>query len=211
MAGRPAFDAVIAGPRFTNSDFSSGERAESCWSVGLSSRAAGRSCVMSGFVCSENAVRRLIVVADSRSNVGRAWKICWRSAFRAAVVAKTRLLLETRPRSCPWRSLRAEKTVPVLRTTPRTVGSWPLRILTRTLVSSTNGRSVPKASLRSRPRPVMATAWVCIQSWKASRVLASKARKISSSSTVDATRPAASRPPSGMALFAVLCPGLSST
>ena len=50
------------------------ERAESC-SVGLSSRAAGRSWVTSGFVVRAKRARRLTVSVDSRSNVGSAWKV----------------------------------------------------------------------------------------------------------------------------------------
>ena len=60
------------------------------------------------------------------------------------------------------------------------------------------------------PWPVIATAWVCIQSWNAARVLASNERRISSSSTVCATCESASRPPSGIG-FADFVPGVSST
>ncbi len=78
------------------------------------------------------------------------------------------------------------------------------------LVSSANGASSPSAALTSAPRPSVATASWSIHERNASRVGASNARKISSSSTVGATCPAGSRPPSG-SFGADAEPGVSST
>ena len=178
--------------------------------MGDSSRAAGRSWVTSGFVSLANFVRRASVVLDSCSKVGRARKVCSSSLLRAAVVAKTRLELSMSERSWPSRSLSAAKTSPVSRTTPCTLVCWALRIRSRLVVSSANGARLPRASEMSCPRPCEASASCCIQMRNDSRVFASKARKISSSSTVGETAPAGRLPFSGI-VPALLEPGVSST
>ena len=70
--------------------FRSGASAAVSWSVGLSCRAAGRSCVTSGFAVRANAASRLTVSVDSRSNVGSTRNVSASSRLRAAVVANTR-------------------------------------------------------------------------------------------------------------------------
>ena len=62
----------------------------------------------------------------------------------------------------------------------------------------------------SRPRPAIASAWVCVHCWNASRVRGSNVRRISSSSTVSETAPAGRLPPSG-SFGASALPGVSST
>ena len=61
-AGKPVREAVISGSRSRNSALRSGASADRSFSVGLSSRAAGRSWVTSGSVSLANALRRLSVV-----------------------------------------------------------------------------------------------------------------------------------------------------
>ncbi len=157
-----------------------------------------------------NCVRRARVSFDSRWKVGSARKVASSSRLRAAVVAKTRLEFSISERSWPSRSLSASNTAPVSRTTPCTSVCWALRIFSSVVVSSANGARLPRASEMSRPRPSDASASCCIQIWNAARVLGSKARKISSSSTVGDTAPAGRRPFSGI-VPALLEPGVSST
>ena len=77
MAGRPFFDARDQRVEVAEQRLEVGrERAESCCSVGLSSAPPGAAAVTSGLVLLANVVRRLTVVSDSFSNVGSAWKVC---------------------------------------------------------------------------------------------------------------------------------------
>ncbi len=165
---------------------------------------------MSGLVLRAYRARRVIVSDDSFSNVGRMWKISRSRSSRDAVVENTRSLLRISAVSWPSRSLSASNTVPELRTSWRTAPSWEFRTISRRLASCANGARLPIASERSRPRPLSAWAWVCIHSWNASRVFSSKARKISSSSTVGDTWEAGSVPFSANVPLALL-PGVSST
>ena len=72
-----------------NSALASGASfARSC-SVGLSSRAAGRSWVTSGLVLSAKRSSRCSVWRDSRENVGSATNVCSSSLSRGAVAANT--------------------------------------------------------------------------------------------------------------------------
>jgi hypothetical protein len=156
-------------------------------SVGDSSRAAGRSCVINGFVLRANAVTRCVVMRDSSRKVGRIVKISWSRSLRSAVVAKTRFEFSISERSCVPRSVSASKTVPVLRTSRVTSPSCSSRIARIVVASRSNGARLPSALFRSRPRPPKALPCSCSQLRKASRVSTSKARKISSSWTVSAT------------------------
>ena len=128
---------------------------------------------------------------------------------RAAVAWKTRFEFSISERSWPSRSVRASNTTPVLETRARTAPSWRLRMSTSSAASSANGPRLPSASLTSRPWGPIAVACSCIQTWNASRVSASKVRKISSSWTVSETCDSASVPPSGTGSASAL-PGVSS-
>ena len=178
--------------------------------VGLSSRAHGRSSLITGLALWAKASSLLSVLRLSIWKVGRIVKAsasCW---FLSAVVWKTVLALVMRPLSWPRRSDSALNTSPVLRTRRCTAPCCVTRIFSRSLVSSANGARLPKASERSCPRPVTPTASDCIHTWKSWRVSSLKARKISSSSTVGETCAGASVPPS-RSLRVVLVPGVSST
>ena len=85
-----------------------------------------------------------------------------------------------------------------------------LRIFSSVVVSSSKGARLPSESEMSRPRPCEASASCCIQMRNDSRVFASKARKISSSSTVGDTAPAG-RLPFSATVPALGEPGVSST
>ena len=91
-AGSPAREALISGPRSRNSALRSGASPLSCVSVGLSSRAAGRSSVTTGLAKRAKRSRRFVVVVASCSKVGRTRKKSARSRLRAAVVENTRSL-----------------------------------------------------------------------------------------------------------------------
>ena len=144
-------DASISGLSSTNSFLRSGASALRSISVGLSSRAAGRSCVTSGSVSSANSASRRTVTRDSSSNVGSATKLSLSCSSRAAVVANTALELRISERSWPWRSVSAPNTTPELEISRLTAPSWRLRMSTSVAVSSANGPRLPSASLMSRP------------------------------------------------------------
>ena len=61
-----------------------------------------------------------------------------------------------------------------------------------------NGPRLPKASLRSSPRPSTASAELCCQRWNAARVSSSSALKISSIWVASSVRLIPSVPPSGI-------------
>ena len=116
----------------------------------------------------------------------------------------------TSPRSSPSRSLSALKTSPVEAIALLVAASWASSVSNSLSNFSVKPGSVPKNALMSGPRPWTAAAWDSIQVWNALRVLASKVERISSSSTVGATWPGFSVPPS--ATFGPLrLPGVSST
>jgi hypothetical protein len=167
--------------------------------------------VISGSVSRENVARRRTVVVASRLNVGSTRKSSLRSSSRAAVVSKTRSELRIAVCSWPRRSLSASKTTPVLRTTWRTALSCELRTSSSSVVSRANGSRLPSVSEMSRARPSMACDCDCIHTWKRRRVSGSKARKISSSSTVGEIRPVDSAPSSGTKPARRALPGVSST
>ena len=155
--------------------------------MGDSSRAAGRSWVTSGFALSANRLTRRVVVRDSRRKVGSTRNVSASSASRLAVVLKTRFELTTRSRSWPWRSVSASNTAPVSRTSARVEPLWRRRTASTVRVSSANGARLPSASLRYLPLAETARPCWSSQLEKSRRVLASKVRRISSSSTVSAT------------------------
>ena len=203
-------DAVISGLRSRKRPLRSGASPPRSTSVGLSSRAAGRSWLISGLALWANRSSRTSVRWASLSNVGSATKVAASSLSRRAVVRKTRLEDSIRERNWPSRSVNAAKTSPVLLTKRCTTAFCWLRIRSTRSVSWEKGASVPSASETSAPRPPIDLDWDCIHVWKASRVGVSNARKISSSSTVGDTREAARRPPSRI-FFAPGVPGVSST
>ena len=169
---------------------------------GDSSRAAGRSWVTSGSVSRGELVRRVAASGATRARTS--------AARRRPPAARGRA-----PRSCAKtrvgvRDQRAQLAAALGQRLEHLagVGHQPLhrRLLAvedvdaASAASSANGPRLPSASLRSRAAAVDRRAPAsCIHVWNAARVRGSKARKISSSSTVggDLRRPAA-RPPSGI-------------
>ena len=210
-AGKPSRDAVIERASCVNSARRSGEMASGAVSVGLSCRAAGRSCVTSGSVSRRSApaagasaptrARRSAGPGRARAAAGRAarWRRrrCQRCgqapelplALRERVVTRGRL--DTAPRSAPDCEFRTSSERGGVLGERREVAQRVVEVARR------GPRSRSPAS--------------CIQVWNARRVLGSNARKISSSSTVGddrAVRRAAR--PRGSAR-AEPCPGVSST
>ena len=100
-AGKPVLEASISGPRFRKNVLRSGASLLRSISVGLSSRAAGRSCVTSGSVSFANSASRRTVSRDSSSKVGSAMKASLSCSLRAAVVANTAFELRISERSWP--------------------------------------------------------------------------------------------------------------
>ena len=163
----------------------------------LSALAEGWSWVISGLALREKLSSRLSVSRDSSRNVGSARNVASRSWLRTAVVWKTMPEFRIRPWSWPWRSLRAPKTSPVLRTSCWTAPCWVSSTRSSLFASSANGARLAIAAERSAPRPALAIASCCIQVWNAALVLASKVRKISSSCTEGCTCALGKVPPSG--------------
>jgi hypothetical protein len=115
------------------------------------------------------------VPSTSKTRALSAMKLC--SACSLAVsAAKVVPVSRTSACSAPRRSLSTSTTL------------WPLSMKT--------GR-LPRESLRSWERPMVACAEVSCQDWNVSRVCGSKMRSSSSNSTVGATCVLASRPSSG--------------
>ena len=164
--------------------------------MGDSWRAAGRSWLTKGLASSAKAVVRSVVARLSRRKVGNTRKVSASSASRAATAAQTRLEFEISSRSWPLRSVRASNTTPVSRTSRRVAPLCARSTFSTSSVSSANGVSRASASLIWRALPC--TAWPCWSSQTENfrRVSGSKVRRISSSSTVSATWPAGSVPPS---------------
>ena len=150
----------------------------------------------SGFVLWAKVSRRLSVSRLSTSNVGSAVNAAWSAWLRSAVVWNTVLALVISPRSWPRRSDSAPNTTPVFRTSRCTAPCWDTRTLSTRSVSVANGPRLPRVLLMSSPRPRTPWASDCIHTLNELRVRSSKARKISSSSTVGDTLPTGSMPPS---------------
>ncbi|TML30850.1 MAG: hypothetical protein E6G30_02240 [Actinobacteria bacterium] len=146
----------------------------------------------------------------STSNVGSAVNAAWSAWLRSAVVWNTVLALVISPRSWPRRSDSAPNTTPVFRTSRCTAPCWDTRTFSTRSVSVANGSRLPRVLLMSSPRPRTPWASDCIHTLNELRVRSSKARKISSSSTLGATCRGLSVPPSGSRL-ADFVPGVSST
>ena len=155
--------------------------------VGESSRAAGISWVTSGSASTANERSREKVRRDSSRNVGKALKIAIRSWSRLAVVCRTVFELSIRLRSWPRRRLRASKVVAPLANSWRTATSCVLRV--RKILSKPEKVGARSANELERlgARPSIAVAESRSHVRSAARVLGSKVRRISSSSTVGAT------------------------
>jgi hypothetical protein len=166
-------------------------------SVGDSSRAAGRSWVMSGFASFANAVTRSVVSRLSRRKVGNTRKVSASCASRLAMASHVRFELRISSRSWPFRSVRAANTSPVSRIRPRVAVLCTRSTCRMSSVSSANGVRCASAALISAARPRAASPCWSNQVEKRWRVSGSKVRSTSSSSTVSATWPRGSCPPSG--------------
>jgi hypothetical protein len=150
-------------------------------------------------------------VRVSRRNVGRIWKVSASASSRDASAEKVACPLVIRPRSWPSSREMAWKTRPVSRTTRRNATSCSSSGRSRSAPSSKKGAALPSESFRSEANwPVDAIPASCSHSWKYRRVVGSKARKTSSSSTVSCTFTRRSVPPSGRFSLSA-SPGDSST
>ncbi len=103
-----------------------------------------------------------------------------RALLCEASAPKVRLAPTIAPASAWSWSVRAANTSPVSWTSVRSDCSWRRSVPSTSLASEANGPRLPKASFRSRPRPLTASAEFCIQDWNASRVCWSNPWKISS-------------------------------
>ena len=121
--------------------------------MGLSSRAAGRSCWTSGSVSVANSSSRVSVARDSRRKVGKIWNVSASSALRLAVVVKTSFEFSISPRSWPRRSESAVKTSP-----PSRISRWTASRCAVEQAESVVGLLGERVEAGERQRQVVAAA-----------------------------------------------------
>ena len=131
--------------------------------------------MISGSVSVENRFTRASVSLDSRRKVGKIRIVSASSSFFEAVASKVALEPVIRLRSCASSWVSAPNTTPVFLTSRCTAPSWESSTASTSAPSEAKPGSVPSASLKSRPRPLMPFASSVCQPLKSARVCGSMA------------------------------------
>ena len=104
---------------------------------------------------------------DSSRNVGKIWNVSASACWRRDVASNVCPAVTMRSWSLRSSWVSAPNTTPVLRMSACVCCFWPSRTRSRSVPSSANAGSVPRASLRSWLWPRIAFAASCCQPWNA--------------------------------------------